>query len=401
MINLGEALTQKEAQKQLKEQLVEIERQAAEPARDPAEDPVENFLDDTTPSAQEQQLGRKKFSLVRLNEIETKPPYWRIEGILESDALALLFSGPGDGKTFLAVDMGCCIATATPWHGHAVKQGPVVFIAGEGHNGLKKRFLAWGIRHEVNIENAPIFISTTPASFLDRQSIEEVEDAVDEIVAKYESPALVVVDTVARNFGDGDENSTADMGGFIQSSDRIRAGYGCAVLLIHHVGHADKTRARGAMALKGALDFEYRLERGEDDVIRLDCTKCKDFEPPAPMAFRLRSVELPMQDEQGSPVTSAVIDSTSYEPPPKQGKQGRGKNQTKALEVLQNLFDHHRVNLEEDGRDSESARVTADEWQLECKLRAGIERNRFKEVRRSLEEAGFVVVENGFVRLGK
>lgn len=29
----------------------------------------------------------------------------------------------------------------------------------------------------------------------------------------------------------------------------------------HEIGHAEKQRARGAMALKGALDCEYRLEK--------------------------------------------------------------------------------------------------------------------------------------------
>jgi len=35
------------------------------------------------------------------------------------------------------------------------------------------------------------------------------------------SPVLVVIDTVARNFGPGDENSTKDMSTFIQAATMI------------------------------------------------------------------------------------------------------------------------------------------------------------------------------------
>lgn len=176
----------------------------------------------------------------------------------------------------------------------------------------------------------------------------------------------------------------------------VREKYHAAVLLVHHVGHGDKTRARGAMALKGALDFEYRLERGTDDIIRLDCTKCKDFETPGPMAFKLRPVELPLKDEGGRPITSAVLDSVEYEPPARPGKTGRGKNQTKALSVLSDLLAHHQDNLVQDGREPASARVTIDEWRLGCDGE-GIGKNRFYEVKSALERNGDVIVTNCFV----
>ena len=72
-------------------------------------------------------------------------------------------------------------------------------------------------------------------------------------------PALIVLDTIARNFGGNDENSTKDMGASITAVDAINAEFNCATLLVHHTGHADKTTALEAIALKGALDTEYRL----------------------------------------------------------------------------------------------------------------------------------------------
>lgn len=344
-------------------------------------------------------VNKKRFMLTHISEIVTKPPDWLVHNFMTRDSLGLIFSDPGGCKTFLAVAAACCVATGEPFYGQQVRQSPVVFIAGEGFGGLKRRFDAWSIRHQVKLIDAPLFVSNMAAALLDPSSVAEIEAAIDEVVARRGPPGAIIIDTLARNFGPGDENSTADMGTFIQAADQIRVKYRSAVLLVHHSGHGDKTRARGAMALKGALDFEYRLTRDEDEVIRMDCSKCKDFEQPAPMAFRLRSVELPMQDEEGRPVTSAVLDPTDYEPLPRTiTKAGRGKNQTKALEVLRNLFEHHRAALENDGRDPAGARVTVDEWQQESKNKVGIERNRFKEVKRSLEEQGAVTIENNYVR---
>lgn len=356
-----------------------------------AEDKVS--INEATPH----KTNSRRFSLIRISEIETKPADWLVQDFLTADSLGLFFSDPGGCKTFLGVSLSCSVASGESFHGRRVKQRPVVFIAGEGHSGLKKRFDAWSIRHQVNLDDAPLYISSVSASFLSPESMAEVVAAVDAITEEHGSPGLIIIDTVARNFGPGDENSTSDMGAFIQSADHLREKYKAAVLLIHHVGHADKTRARGAMALKGALDFEYRLERGDDDVIRVDCTKCKDFEPPAPMAFRLRPVELPLMDEHGNPVKSAVLDATEYKPPVRTTNAGRGKNQTKALETLHALFHHHRNNIAADGRDPAGARVTLDEWQLECKVIGKMPRNRFQEACRSLQEAGAVKVENGFV----
>ena len=103
---------------------------------------------------------------------------------------------------------------------------------------------------------------------------------------------MIVVDTLARNFGAGDENSTQEMGAFIAAMDDMRANWpGAVVLIVHHSGHGEKQRARGAMALKGALDFEYRLEK-EDAALTLANTKMKDAEPPAEMFFSLDGVDL-------------------------------------------------------------------------------------------------------------
>ena len=236
--------------------------------------------------------GSSGFRFIRVGDLEYKPPEFLVDGLIETETLGQIFGDPGAGKSFVGVGLALSVATGFPFHGRTVRQGPVFLIAGEGHNGLTRRFAAWSLHNGVSIENASLFMSNRPAQFLDADSAAGVTEAVRELAAQHGKPALIEIDTLARNYGPGDENSTSDMSAFIAAVDDLKAEFpGCAIALIHHTGHAEKKRGRGAMALKGALDWEYLVEKA-DDIIRLTNTKMKDAEPPVPLAFTLETVTL-------------------------------------------------------------------------------------------------------------
>ncbi|WP_020586374.1 helicase RepA family protein [Desulfobacter curvatus] len=300
------------------------------------------------------QSTKSKFQLTPISKLELKPPDWLIYSILERDTLSQWIGDPGSGKTFVGGDLACCIATGTDFHGLKVSIGPVVYIAGEGQNGLQRRFRAWQIRHQVSLESTPLFVSTAPASFCDPASISIVQAAID---GTEEKPAAIFVDTLARNFGSGDENSTQDMTAFVASMDEIRAKYRCAIILIHHSGHGDKSRGRGSTALKGALDTEYRLEKDDTGTVRMSNTKMKDFEPPAPMAFKIRSVELGIKDKYGQEIIGGILDGIEYKSPAKTPAKKQGKWQAICQGILMDLFEEHRRNLEKGNFDPNDAKV--------------------------------------------
>ena len=245
-----------------------------------------------------------KFPFVPVGSLRYRAPEYVIEGLLETETLGLIFGNPGCGKSFLAVDIAASVASGIQFHGRATKQGSVFFIAGEGHNGLARRFAAWSKARSTSLADVPLFKSERAAQFLDVASAGSVAEAVAGLAAQHGAPALIVIDTLARNFGSGDENNTRDMSEFVVAIDDLKARFpGCSVLIVHHSGHVDKQRARGAMALKGALDAEYRVEKPDDDLIRLICTKMKDAEPPKDLAFKFVPVDL---DEAHSAVLEAT-----------------------------------------------------------------------------------------------
>lgn len=280
------------------------------------------------------------FRFIAVGDLEYRAPEYLIADLIETETLGLVFGDPGCGKSFVATDMGLSVATGTPFHGRKVKQGAVYLIAGEGHNGLTRRFAAWAKHNGVSIKSAPLFMSNRPAQFLDHESATAVAEAVRQLAAQHGNPALILIDTLARNYGPGDENSTSDMGAFIAVIDDLKAQFpGCTVLIVHHSGHGDKQRARGAMALKGALDCEYRVEKA-DSLIRLVNTKMKDAEPPNPLAFDLTGVDL------GSGASSAVLVETDAPERPRQLSKTQALARDTFVEAARDCADFAQVHLE-------------------------------------------------------
>lgn len=271
-----------------------------------------NVLSGASNVATATQIPRPAFAFRQAKDLlsQPKPIAWLIREIFEQGSLAQLFGASGSGKSFLAIDWGCCIATGTEWSGREVEQGAVFYIAGEGHAGIGRRLKAWALHNSTPLDNAPLFVSVAPAALMDKTSAEDVAQTVEELAAIHGKPSLIIVDTLARNLGNGEENSNADIGLFINNIDsQLRSRFGATVLIVHHTGHMEAGRARGASALRAAMDSEYWLGVDEKSHIHtLKCTKAKETEPPEEIAFKLKQIVLDdIKNDDGEPMTSAVL----------------------------------------------------------------------------------------------
>lgn len=275
--------------------------------------------------------------------VNITPYNWLIHKLLERDSLALLFGDPGCGKSFVSLDISAHVACGKAWHGEVATQGGVFYIAGEGHNGIGKRLKAWELGNDTCLDDAPLYISEQAASFYDKHSAEAVCEAVQLLAEESNTePVLIVIDTLARNFGAANENSTEDTNQFISHIDQyLRSPFKACVLIIHHTGHGEKGRARGSMALKGALDAEYQISQSADKIISINCTKMKDAEEPKPMSFSLNSVDLGLTDEEGDVVSSAALKQIDWQPSDSRVKKRlTGRNEA-ILNSLSRAIDGH------------------------------------------------------------
>ncbi len=253
-----------------------------------------------------------RYVCVPFAQIMDHPPAkYAIKGMLYFDSLVHIFGEPESCKSLIALEMALSIANGRLWRGRRTKQCQVVYIAGEGQRGLGNRARAWcqetggGVEHICMLDRAASLIDSTHAA------------AVREAIKAWRNPELplvIIVDTLARNFGSGDENSTQDMTLFVANLDYyLRSVFEACVVLIHHSGHADKTRGRGNSALKGAVDTEFSVAKMGAKFV-LKCSKMKDFPRPDDMAFLVRGVTIEgILDEDGEPITAPVLDGA---PPP-------------------------------------------------------------------------------------
>lgn len=226
---------------------------------------------------------------------EMKPAKFVVDKHLETDSVSLLFGPPGCGKSFISLDMACSIATGTAWHGYKTDQGLVIIIIGEGHNGYARRLAAWAKDRglEKELAAAPLYVSTHSVKIGDPHAALGLAAEIDRIVVENGGlqPKAIIADTLARNFGDGDENSAKDMSRFMNHVDLyLRGRYGAHMMIVHHSGH-DGERARGSSALKGALDQEFKVQ-GFGGRLTLSCTKMKEAEEPTERRFKIQKVEV-------------------------------------------------------------------------------------------------------------
>jgi adenosyl cobinamide kinase/adenosyl cobinamide phosphate guanylyltransferase len=207
-------------------------------------------------------------------------PLWTVDGVLPSRAVSMLYGKSGTGKSFYALDMACCISTGRKWAGHAVKQGPVVYVAGEGANGYWDRLNAW-IRKHQGERPAGFRLVTEPVRLWSRSG--ETPDTLAQFACEVNSlavrPVLVVFDTLGTCLGGADENDNGHMNQLADNAEMLAREWGAAVLLVHHVGKAGTALPRGAQALQDRMAMHAAYMGDGRTSGTLTCTKQKDGEP--------------------------------------------------------------------------------------------------------------------------
>jgi hypothetical protein len=261
--------------------------------------------------SQQKSTNVPEFKLYSVDDLGTLPaPEWLIEGILEIGTLGVLFGPPGSGKSFAAVDMSLSVATGQPWADRTVKKGRVVYVVGEGTGGIKKRVLAWRQHHKVEALKRALFVLETP-HLLESAHVEALVTRIHSVSGPV---SLIVIDTLATSFVGGDENASKDMGAFIDACRRVKATFGCAVLLVHHSLKSDLATERGHSGLRGAADVIMQQQiNKKTGIVTINNQKQKDDEPFQPLTFTLERVSLASDGSsaQKNPTSCVLVRSTN------------------------------------------------------------------------------------------
>lgn len=220
------------------------------------------------------------------------PPVYIVDGYLTEGGLSVLWGASGAFKSFVAIDLALCVASGLEWHGKRVEKRPVIYVCAEGQYGFGVRALAWRQTRGESADLSGFHVLPVPVNFMEPANLKLLIEAIRRFIPEAINNPLIVIDTMARNFGDGDENATKDMNRFITSAGLLQADLCAHVLLIHHTGKDDTKGERGAYSLRGAVDTSLKLVRdGQSERVSLEHFKQKEGPENDPISLRMAAVE--------------------------------------------------------------------------------------------------------------
>jgi len=349
--------------------------------------------DDPIADLDEERRKRRRNRALSLSQLRAKPrPVPLIKGVAYSNMEHNLFGPQGTTKTFLVIDMVMCMAYSKRWMGLPTKFARTLIVCGEGGGRMfADRIDAWLAHHGASPELAEEHIRVTeyPVAMLDDSDVDELLGMIRE----QDAFDFIVIDTLSANFGGGDENTANDMSIFCSAMRRVRLATNAGIMVVHHTGHADKTRPQGSNIIRRDIDIELRVDRDINDEALFGLMgggelKSRHGKGCGLIPYRLQVVKTGFKDDDGLPVESCVIVPTQETPTfdkQRASTTGLGKNQNKVLSILREIA----TRTGQDLGDPEGVYISSVEFQKGYKA-AKVSKQAAYDVRRGFLKRGWI-----------
>ena len=205
----------------------------------------------------------KRWSTRELLEADFPAPRWAAVDLVP-EGLIILAGRPKVGKSLLALQLAKSVGLATPFLGHPVDKGRVLYLALE--DSLRR--MQERMERQHYIEEVEVDVQTTwPA--LDRGGIEKLEETVRD-----EGYSLVIIDTLSRALDQADQNDSVEMTRVLGDLQRVALDARITILLVDHhrknniTGSADPIDdIMGSTAKAAIVDAALGLYRHGDQHI--------------------------------------------------------------------------------------------------------------------------------------
>ncbi|QKC90572.1 hypothetical protein EB230_20820 [Mesorhizobium sp. NZP2234] len=219
------------------------------------------------------------------------PPDYLVDGLIQSGFLYSITGQTGSGKTAVALLLAACIALGAPIAGQEVKEGRVLYCAGENPDDVRMRWI--GLCHELGLNPEDIDAHFVEGVF----SISEFADRIASDVEKLGGVAAIFVDTTAAFFPGTDENSNVEMGHYarlLRSLTRMECRP-AVIAASHPIKNAssDNLLPRGGGAFLNEVDGNLSLAKKADRSAELHWQgkfRGPDFRP---IMFDLPEIKVP------------------------------------------------------------------------------------------------------------
>lgn len=292
---------------------------------------------------------RKTYTIDDLEKIESEED-WLIEGVMENHSMNAIYGASQSTKSFLAIDLAFHLSLGMEWFGYKVmKPVPVIYVAVEGGNGIKRRVKAWRLKHN-NIKPKNLLIDKGAIVPTNKQNI---NDFITHYQKRGFDDGVIIIDTLNASCRSSglDENSTKDMGLIVNAYETITKALNSSYIVIHHTGKDETKGMRGSSSLFGALDFVMlvtRKENAPDATWTLE--KNKEGEQAITYRYTFPQVEIGGFNSKGEPITSLCVMPDGQEAVTKDDKvnlqSARQKMIWRMTKKLLAPIPTHRIDME-------------------------------------------------------
>lgn len=272
-------------------------------------------------------MPESSFGAQRYIDIDkpSKELTWLVKGVLTAGEISIWYGPWGSGKSFLITDCAMAIARGNKWMGNKTLEGLVMYQAGEGALGLRKRLRAYRKHHKLPLDDDIPFVLLPSRIDIFANDI-DMNKLIEEITgwaAFYDHTLrLLVLDTLNAAAPGADENTSRDIGPVLNRARKIAEATGAHVALVDHTPK-DGGSPRGWSGKMGNVDNGIAILKTDrtDRQMNEDATryqdrpvrtwtvaKQKDEQDQKSMEFVLKRIVLG-KDEEGDEISSCVIEA--------------------------------------------------------------------------------------------
>lgn len=282
------------------------------------------------------------YQTIQMGDEDKLPPLeWLVKGVISIGELSVVYAPAGGGKSFFVLDLAARIAAGFDWFDRRTKQGPVMYVCGEGATGFRNRMKAWRERHQPE-SNPPFYL--VPRS-LDFRSNADAAMAIasdaETLGRQIGQPVkMIVLDTLSRMLGGGVDAEPRDIAAFLHHVELLREKSGAHVCIVHHIGKDKERGPRGASQIRDVADTCIEIMRpGDGDVFRAEIVKQKDGEDGTVFTYTLAK-SVVGKDEDGEDITSCTVQAADATPGADRPRYRPTDAEEHALRALHDLLAH-------------------------------------------------------------
>jgi hypothetical protein len=221
---------------------------------------------------------------------------WLIDGLVPRAETVILFGPPNAGKSFASVALAQGMACGAQVWGKDVKQGKVMYLAGEGTRRLAVRRRAWEVYNQKVATKDQIVYRKMRLILGSDESVAEHRELV-----KREKPDLIIVDTLLRAAEGLVLENPGEASRAIAQLDRVReANPGATLVVLHHPPEGNPDKPSGSYPLRGNVDTILKVVN-DGGIRTMSITKSREGDTSWTGTFELRDTEIP-----GTRLKSAV-----------------------------------------------------------------------------------------------